>query len=436
MTIEKSPAPTANSSTAASAHGAKAKGKGGGQGGFGAILDALGADDATALTDAKTALTGADLGSATLSGKDAVTDATAAAQATLDASTLQALNAQLAQLAQAAQTGSARAAVPGDANGTASAEDAQRLARSALGGGKAGLATGAVGAAGADGGDAASFGATNGPLAGGVFSMQALAARDRAKALADAQGAAGASAAGVDNSGLGAGSATAASSNAADSKDNRLLAAIQQLQSASVQADKPASSTDATAFRIDQPAAEHSRNAERQSDANNGLTASATASASPAGYSDTSVNAAATASGTDNQVAEQVKYWISHDIQNAELKLDGLGKDPVQVSISMSGNEANIVFRTDESQARGVLESASAHLRDMLSREGVVLTGVSVGTSGSQQGDSSSNSGRPRTGVRQALVTPAGVSGVSGGTAGAGHSRSVGNSGRALDLFV
>ena len=431
MTIEKSPAPTANSATTASAHGAKAKGKGGGQGGFGAILDALGADDATALTDAKTALTSTDAASsATLSGKDAATDATAAAQATLDASTLQALNAQLAQLAQ---SGTARATPSGEGNGTASAEDAQRLARAALGGAKAGLG---AGVSGADGGDTASLNTTNGPASGGVFSMQALAARDRAKALADAQSSTGSGTGGVDSNGLGAGSAAAATANAPDSKDNRLLAAIQQLQSASAQADKPASSTEATAFRIDQPAAEHSRSAERQSDVNNGLTATATTSAGPTGYSDVSVNTAATASGTDNQVAEQVKYWISHDVQNAELKLDGLGKDPVQVSISMSGNEANIVFRTDETQARGVLESASAHLRDMLSREGVVLTGVSVGTSGSQQGDTSSNQGRPRSGVRQALVTPAGLTGVSGSAGGTRNTRSVGNSGRALDLFV
>jgi flagellar hook-length control protein FliK len=46
-------------------------------------------------------------------------------------------------------------------------------------------------------------------------------------------------------------------------------------------------------------------------------------------------------------VAEKVAYWISNDVQSAEMKLDGIGSDPVEVSIRMQGNEAHIAFRTD-----------------------------------------------------------------------------------------
>ncbi len=131
---------------------------------------------------------------------------------------------------------------------------------------------------------------------------------------------------------------------------------------------------------------------------------------------------------TDMYVAEKVAYWISNDVQNAEMKLDGIGTEPVEVSIRMQGNEAHIAFRTDEVLARSALESASVHLKDLLQREGLVLSGVSVGTSGA--GDSGDQERRSRQGSRQSVVVsqqPVGgdrIAGASRATRGA------------LDLFV
>ena len=85
-------------------------------------------------------------------------------------------------------------------------------------------------------------------------------------------------------------------------------------------------------------------------------------------------------------VAEEVAYYISNDVQNAEMKLEGVGGGPVEVSINLQGNEAQVVFRTDEVQTRAALESAGAQLKDMLQQQGVVLTGVYVGTSGAGAG--------------------------------------------------
>lgn len=106
---------------------------------------------------------------------------------------------------------------------------------------------------------------------------------------------------------------------------------------------------------------------------------------------------------TDAFVAEKVSYWISNNVQNAEMKLDGVGDRPVEVSIRMQGNEAHVAFRTDELQTRAALESASEHLKNMLQREGLVLSGVSVGTSGT--GDSGPQDRNPRQGERQTTVT-------------------------------
>lgn len=130
----------------------------------------------------------------------------------------------------------------------------------------------------------------------------------------------------------------------------------------------------------------------------------------------------------DAYVAEKVAYWISNDVQNAEMKLDGIGDMPVEVSIRMQGNEAHIAFRSDELQARAALENASQHLKDMLQREGVVLSGVSVGTAGT--GDGGAQERKPREGSRQVGV----VSIQPTRTDSASGSRR--STGGALDLFV
>jgi flagellar hook-length control protein FliK len=146
-------------------------------------------------------------------------------------------------------------------------------------------------------------------------------------------------------------------------------------------------------------------------------------------YSQT--GAAAPVMAPEMQVAEQVTYWVSQNVQNAELKLDGLGQSPVEVSISVQGNEAHITFRTDEAQTRSVLEAASAHLKDMLQREGMVLTGVSVGTSGS--GDSSGSERRARQAARQGAIAPLQVATI---TTQDSSRRANTVSGRSVDLFV
>lgn len=105
---------------------------------------------------------------------------------------------------------------------------------------------------------------------------------------------------------------------------------------------------------------------------------------------------------TESLVAEKVSYWISNNVQNAEMKLDGIGDLPVEVSIRMQGNEAHVSFRTDELQTRAALENAGAHLKDLLQREGLVLSGVSVGTAGT--GDSGAQERKSRQQARQSTV--------------------------------
>jgi flagellar hook-length control protein FliK len=110
----------------------------------------------------------------------------------------------------------------------------------------------------------------------------------------------------------------------------------------------------------------------------------------------------ASALSPEMMVAEQVNYWIGREVQNAELKLDGMGDSPIKVNISLSGNEARVEFRTDQVETRQVLEGAVAHLKDLLGSEGLVLSSVSVGTSNA--GSADSREGKPPQQSRQIAV--------------------------------
>lgn len=81
------------------------------------------------------------------------------------------------------------------------------------------------------------------------------------------------------------------------------------------------------------------------------------------------------------EVAEKVHYWISRGVQNAELQLDAFGGGSVDVSITLQGKEAQVEFRTDQPEARKLLQDAMPQLRDLLKSEGLLLAGGFVGSS-------------------------------------------------------
>lgn len=112
--------------------------------------------------------------------------------------------------------------------------------------------------------------------------------------------------------------------------------------------------------------------------------------------------AATTATVPEGQVAETVSYWASHGVQSAELTLDGLGDEPVEVRISVEGDQAQIEFRSNQPDVRQALEGASAQLKALLSGEGLQLTGMSVGTS--NRGASQGEGGQPKPSPRQARL--------------------------------
>ena len=131
---------------------------------------------------------------------------------------------------------------------------------------------------------------------------------------------------------------------------------------------------------------------------------------------------------TDTMLADTVSYWVSQGVQKAELKLDGFGAEPIEVSISLANGEAQIGFRTDRADVRDVIEGAMSHLKELLASEGLVLAGVSVGTAGQDRAGAQAQ--RERAGARHK-----GISLVEPDVALAAP-RARGVSGRTVDLFV
>ena len=81
------------------------------------------------------------------------------------------------------------------------------------------------------------------------------------------------------------------------------------------------------------------------------------------------------------------------------------GREPVDVSISMKGNEAQVEFRTDQPEVRQVLEGALGHLKTLLKDEGLSLAGVFVGSSGQQREGANPSARQPgEPAVRRARV--------------------------------
>lgn len=135
--------------------------------------------------------------------------------------------------------------------------------------------------------------------------------------------------------------------------------------------------------------------------------------------------------GAEEQVADQVAYWVNQKTQNAEMTLHQDGQ-PVEVSVSLSGNEAHVSFRSDQPETRALLDQSMAQLSEMLLSEGLVLSGMSVSTSA--QGGSGANAEERqsggREGARHAQVVSKAPSGTSSLVRGAVTSD------RAVDIFV
>lgn len=230
-------------------------------------------------------------------------------------------------------------------------------------------------------------------------------------------------------SGAGGEGLAAGAADAMKAHDAKFLAALEAMKSVQLARDPAAASAEMPAAWLHATGAlEGERHSKRETAPEAGYAPPLASVGGGSGPSGAAPGDATVVAGA-GQVAEQVALWIATDIHKAELKLEGLGTDAVEVSIRMSGNEAQVAFRTDEAQARGVLEGAASHLKDLLAREGLVLAGVSVGTSGSGDAAGSHDRQPRQEGRHRTLVAVPVVDAQV-------HRPVASGAGRTLDLFV
>ena len=138
----------------------------------------------------------------------------------------------------------------------------------------------------------------------------------------------------------------------------------------------------------------------------------------------------------EQHVAEDLKFWASRNIQNAEFKLEGWEDASVQVRVSLQGSSANVEFLTDHADSRALLANSQDELKQLLEQQGLMLSGVSVGGSMSQPSTSErfGNSGPAPT----ARARPAGLASIGADlTASLGENlRAVKPGLGAVDLYV
>ena len=109
-------------------------------------------------------------------------------------------------------------------------------------------------------------------------------------------------------------------------------------------------------------------------------------------------------------ITEQMAYWATDNLQNAELTLSHDGR-PVEVHVALDGQQAHVAFRSDQSDTRALLDAGTGQLRDLLGQEGLVLSGVSVGSS-SAQSETPPRSSQGRSAARLAAVAVGGPPGA------------------------
>lgn len=83
----------------------------------------------------------------------------------------------------------------------------------------------------------------------------------------------------------------------------------------------------------------------------------------------------------EQEVSEQVAFWVHQKTQNAALSIQHEGK-PIQVQVQLHGQEAHVRFAADDEQARQLLAGGQSQLGELLQAQGLNLAGVSVDAGG------------------------------------------------------
>jgi flagellar hook-length control protein FliK len=80
----------------------------------------------------------------------------------------------------------------------------------------------------------------------------------------------------------------------------------------------------------------------------------------------------------DRQLGERVGVLVDQGMTSAQLKLSPAHLGPLEIRISLQGDQANVWFGTHSHATREALEAAAPRLRELLGGHGYAQVGVSV----------------------------------------------------------
>jgi flagellar hook-length control protein FliK len=82
----------------------------------------------------------------------------------------------------------------------------------------------------------------------------------------------------------------------------------------------------------------------------------------------------------DNQVGQKIVWMVAGGEQSASLTLNPPDLGPMQVVLSVNGDQASVAFSASHQDVRNALENALPRLREMMGDSGISLGSATVGT--------------------------------------------------------
>lgn len=109
-----------------------------------------------------------------------------------------------------------------------------------------------------------------------------------------------------------------------------------------------------------------------------------------------------------NQFGDRVVWLARGEIQNAQININPTQLGPIQINISLNGDQMSAHFVAAHQEVRQAIEDAMPRLREMLSGAGINLGQANVGAqTQQQQRESSAHLGeRPRSVGEDAILSP------------------------------
>ena len=108
------------------------------------------------------------------------------------------------------------------------------------------------------------------------------------------------------------------------------------------------------------------------------------------------------------QLGERVVWLARGEVQNAQINISPAQLGPIQINISLNGDQMSAHFVAAHQEVRQALEDAMPRLREMLSGAGINLGQANVGSQAQQQQQSASPQfgDTPRSPGEDAILSP------------------------------